>query len=320
MPSGNGNSTKWITVNGAHIPIEGGETKRQAVNKMRQKQNTLEIYADPKGNSKVQRLLERFDREFSNEPFMVTKRGYSGITPQNPEKRRLYTRLLKRLDDEIEKDPKVKTKTKLVEDKSIYAMDAYKDVIAGIRSQIGKKNPVYNFTVPKNFPKEDIPALKAAIAVLIDHEERAYMQKKRKKLSMDAFYAGVRRAYDELSTAEKILYPLGLIGASYGIYKANGGIAKKLQKAYPKLHTIPAHSISGGITGGLLGGTAGAGLAYGLSKMYNKPFVGSISPLMAGLFGALGAGFGTLQGADNYLDKKYPKYPLSINNQNKRRK
>lgn len=239
MPS----DTKWITSNGAHIPIEGGETKRQAVKKLRQKQNTLNIYIDPKGNSKVQRLMERFDKEFRNEPFMATNRGYSGITPRNPEKRRLYTRLLRRLDDEIEKDPRVKTKTKLIEDKSIYAMDA--------------------------------------------------------------FYAGVRKAYDELSTAEKILYPLGLVGASYGIYKANGGIAKKLQKAYPKLHTIPAHSISGGITGGLLGGTAGAGLAYGLSNMYNKPFVGKISPLMGGIFGALGAGVGTLQGASSYLDKKF---------------
>ena len=230
--------SKWITINGTHVPIEKGETKHMtAVKFLKQKGNSLPtirrtIY--PNGNKKVLALYKKLKPYTDNEIFTFVD-GRS--VPKNEKLRKPFIKLWDKLEAEM------------------------------------KKN------------------------------------KLRQRTSYDYLCKGVVHGMglDELTPAENVLYPLGLIGASYGLYKAHKGIANRLQKSYPKLHTIPAHTISGGLTGGLLGGTAGAGLAYGLSKMYNKPAAWVISPLMAGMYGAVGAGLGSLHGSLNHHLNQFTK-------------
>ena len=97
--------SKWITVNGTHVPIEKGETKNMAAVKfLKQKGNSLPtirrtIY--PNGNKKVLALYKKLKPYTDNEIFTFVD-GRS--VPKNEKLRKPFIKLWDKLEAEMKKN------------------------------------------------------------------------------------------------------------------------------------------------------------------------------------------------------------------------
>lgn len=104
--------TKWITVNGSHIPVEGGETKRQAVNKLRDKNKYKTAGLHFNNTTPADRkVVKAIQKEFGNAKFVIRKdrHGDEILVPKKNVNR--WKNLIRSFSD--------KTQYKLVEDERI---------------------------------------------------------------------------------------------------------------------------------------------------------------------------------------------------------
>lgn len=121
MPS----DTKWITVNGSHIPVEGGETKRQAVNKLRDKNKYKTAGLHFNNTTPADRkVVKAIQKEFGNAKFVIRKdrHGDEILVPKKNVNR--WKELIRSFSD--------KTQYKLVEDKQDYWGDINYIKIKGV--------------------------------------------------------------------------------------------------------------------------------------------------------------------------------------------